>query len=85
MCFFKKKKEIPQINASALYFALGEKENVSSISLNGSRLSVELKDKNKLDKEALKSLGIKNIIEMQAKTILVVEKDKTKDIEKIID
>jgi len=53
--------------------ALGNKENISDVSANGSRLVAELKNVKHIDKEMLKALGVANIVEMSSKVTLVLE------------
>ena len=52
--------------------SLGGKDNIISLSSNGSRLSVSLKDYSLL-KEDIKALGVSSIIKMSDRVILVVE------------
>lgn len=53
--------------------ALGGKENIKEVSALGSRLTIKLNDQSLVNKEAIKALGVENIIEMSDKIILVVE------------
>ena len=52
--------------------ALGNKENVKEISANGSRLTLALVDKEKMDREKLKELGVSSVLVMSDKITLVI-------------
>lgn len=72
----KKKKPVEEkveVDDSQWLLALGNKENINAVSVRGSRLSVELADDKKIDRELLTSLGVKSIITMSNKLILVIE------------
>jgi len=56
-----------------IYVYLGGKENIKSYSLNGSRLTLELIDQSKVDKDGLKKEGVSRVLEMSNKIILVGE------------
>ncbi len=78
MCFFRKKKleqKQPTLNSSELLSALGGKENIVSLNVNGSRLYVVVNNNN-INKEYLLANGVKNIIVMTDKIILLIEKEK---------
>lgn len=49
----------------------GGKENLVSHHLNGSRLTIVLKDYSKIDKEKLKEIGVERFVLMSDKCILV--------------
>lgn len=70
-------KEAPEIvessvNKDAFYALLGGEDNIKTISLKGSRLSVELFDLGRADLEALKKHGVDRVIVMQNKLVLLV-------------
>ncbi len=70
----KAKKAAPQIAEKSKWVeALGGSENIASSEAFGSRLVVTLVDKSKMDKEALKALGVTNFIEMSDKVTLLLE------------
>lgn len=76
----KLKKEEPpvvtlDIDKSAFYELLGGAANVMSVSLNGSRLSVELKDQSLAQIEELKKHGVLRVIVMQSKLVLLVSNE----------
>ena len=53
--------------------ALGGSDNIISSEAYGSRLAVQLQDKTKMNKDALKELGVTNFIEMSNKVTLLLE------------
>ena len=70
----KNKKPQPQIAEKSKWIeALGGSDNIVSSEAYGSRLAVVLNDKSKMDKEALKGLGVTNFIEMSNKVTLLLE------------
>lgn len=70
----KKKEQKPEIaEKSEWVSALGGSDNIISSEAYGSRLAVKLKDKNLMNKEALKQLGVTNFIEMSDKITLLLE------------
>ena len=72
----KKKRGVKVVQKEVnegVYEYLGGKENVESFSLNGSRLTIVLKDQTKLDKDGLKKEGVCRVLEMSNKIILVGE------------
>ena len=75
------KKEVDDVNP--LIEALGGKENILDISSTGSRLSVKLIDKEKINRESLQSLGVTSIVVMSDKLTLVTNVDNQKIVEKI--
>lgn len=56
---------------SGVYDLLGGKDNVISHNLNGSRLTIVLKDYSKVDEPKLKEIGVERILTMSYKMILV--------------
>ena len=79
-----KKPEAEIAEKSAWVTALGGEENIISSEAVGSRLVVILKDKQLLDKEALKQLGVTNFMEMSNKITLLLE-DKAELVKKELD
>ena len=53
--------------------ALGEKDNIKEIKAIGSRLNLVLLDKEKINRERLKELGVTSILVMSNKVTLVIE------------
>ena len=70
----KNKKPVPKIAEKSLWVeALGGQDNIVSSEAFGSRLSIILTDKTKMNKDTLKSLGVSSVIEMSNKVTLVLE------------
>ncbi len=67
------KKKENEANGSVWILALGNKENVKEVSAVGSRLTVNLEDKEKIDRTKLKDLGVSSILVMSNKITLVIE------------
>lgn len=81
----KSKKQVsPIAEKSAWIEALGGIENIISSEAIGSRLVVNLVDKGKMNKDALKSLGVTSFIEMSNKITLLLE-DKAELVKKELD
>ena len=62
-----------KVDNNEWFIALGGKENVKEISAVGSRLSLNLLDKEKIDREKLKTLGVSSVVVMSNKVTLVIE------------
>lgn len=60
------------VDKSVFISLLGGEDNITNIRLNGSRLSVELKNQGAADLEALKKHGVDRVIVMQNKLVLLV-------------
>ena len=71
--FFKKKQNKVKTDNNSWFIALGNKENVTEIRGIGSRLTIKLIDKEKIDREKLKELGVTSVLVMSDKVTLVVE------------
>lgn len=72
----KKKINKSGANSSISWIeALGDKDNIIEISGNRSRLVVSLKDTDKINRNTLDKLGVKNIIMMNNKITLVINND----------
>ena len=67
------KKKENQDNSGVWLLALGNKENVKEVSAVGSRLTVSLEDKEKIDRVKLKELGVSSVLVMSNKITLVIE------------
>lgn len=77
----KRKDEIKQnADLSNVYSYLGDKDNVVSHELKGTRLTLVLKDYQKVNRDKLKEIGVERVLSMSNKYILVGE---AKDLEKI--
>lgn len=78
----RKNNEVAKQNSNLnnLYSYLGDKENVIFHELKGTRLTLVLKDYQKVDREKLKEIGVERVLSMSNKYILV---GKTSDLEKI--
>ena len=78
--FIRRKPSEPKVEEKPIddnqwLLALGEKENIKAVTVRGSRLSVELNDDKHINRELLTELGVKSIITMSNKLILVIEKN----------
>lgn len=75
MIIRNKVKSTPKnkVNNDDWFVALGGKENVKEINATGSRLSLNLIDKEKIDREKLKTLGVSSVVTMSNKVTLVIE------------
>jgi len=67
----KKHQKTIKINNSELFEYLGGKDNLISHSLNGTRLTLVLRDYTKVNREKLKEIGVERVVEMSNKYILV--------------
>lgn len=76
----KKKKKV---SGGVWLSALGDKDNIEDISGVGSRVTLILKDKEKIDRVKLKTLGVSSVLTMSNKIILVVEDQAVKVAEAI--
>ena len=70
--FFGKRKKSPIVDESAWLTALGGKDNINNVSAIGSRINLSLKDKEKIDREKLTSLGVNSVLVMSNKVTLVI-------------
>ena len=68
-----RKRKGPSIDNNSWLIALGDKDNIKEVSATGSRLSVVLLDKEKIDREKLKELGVSSVLVMSNKVTLVIE------------
>lgn len=67
----KQKKQI--ISNDDWLLALGGKDNIKELTAVGSRLSINLENKEIIDREKLKTLGVSSILTMSNKVTLVIE------------
>ena len=70
---FVKKSPKQKVNNDEWFVALGGKENIKEINATGSRLSLVLNDKESIDREKLKALGVSSVVTMSNKVTLVIE------------
>lgn len=81
----KKRTQKPEIAEKSKWVeALGGEENITSSEAYGSRLVVVLVDKEKMNRESLKALGVTSVIEMSEKVTLLLE-DKAELVKAEID
>lgn len=71
----EEKPKPPTIAKDDFLALLGGEENITSHTLNGSRLSVVLVDKSLADVETLKTHGVDRVIVMEQKLVLLVNKE----------
>ena len=80
---FLKKKKGPVVDNSLWIDNLGGRENIESVSQVGSRINLVLIDKDIINKDNLKELGVKSVLVMSNKVTLVVESN-AEDVAKAI-
>ena len=73
----RRKKKISN-DGNEWFHALGDKENVQEVKAIGSRLTVVLVNKDKMDRDQLKELGVSSILVMANKIVLVIENQAEK-------
>jgi len=73
LVIFLKKKKTVKVNDSIWIDNLGGKDNIVSLTQVGSRINLVLKDKEIINKDNLKQLGVTSILVMSNKVTLVVE------------
>ena len=74
----KPKKEISNAAPDEWVNALGGADNILEVSSAGSRLSVKIKNRDLLDRDALTGLGVTSIVLMSDKVTLVTNLDNQK-------
>ena len=62
-----------KVDNNEWFVALGGKENIKEIAAVGSRLSLNLADKEAIDREKLKTLGVSSVVTTSNKVTLVIE------------
>lgn len=80
---FLKKRKVVKVDDSLWIDNLGGKENIESVNQVGSRINLVLKDKEVINKDNLKELGVKSVLVMSNKVTLVVDAN-AEDIAKAI-
>lgn len=83
LIIFLKKKKVVKVDNSLWIDNLGGKENIESVNQVGSRINLVLKDKEMINKDNLKELGVKSVLVMSNKVTLVIE-NNAEDIAKAI-
>lgn len=76
------KKRKGKVGDIDIFTYLGGKDNVLSFTVHGSRLIVKLKNKNLLQREELKALGVKGFVEKEDDITIVLSnelKERYKD------
>ena len=71
--FHVNKSPKAKVDNDEWFVALGGKENVKEITAVGSRLSLNLINKDAIDREKLKTLGVSSVVLMSNKVTLVIE------------
>ena len=75
----KKKGGTKKVAVDSEWFdALGGKENIKEATAVGSRLSLKLNDKEQINRDKLKELGVSSILVMSNKVTLVIERQAEK-------
>lgn len=75
---FLRKKKGPSLKEDDWLIALGGKDNIKEVTAIGSRLSINLIDKEIIDKDKLKQLGVTSVLVMSNKVTLVIENQAEK-------
>ena len=68
-----RKKKNPKVVDTDWFLALGGKENIKEATAVGSRLNLNLVNKENIDREKLKELGVSSVLTMSNKVTLVIE------------
>ena len=71
--FLNKRKKNPKVVDSEWFDALGGQDNIQEAMAVGSRLSLKLKDKDAINRDKLKELGVSSVLVMSNKVTLVIE------------
>ena len=69
----RRKKKNPRIVDDDWFLALGGKENIKEATAVGSRLNLNLVNKDSIDRDRLKELGVSSVLVMSNKVTLVIE------------
>ena len=67
-----KRRKNTVVDDSSWLLALGGKENITFVDAIGSRINLSLKNKEIIDREKLKELGVNSVLTMSNKVTLVV-------------
>ena len=71
--FINKRKKNPKVVDSEWFDALGGQSNIQEAMAAGSRLSLKLVDKDAINRDKLKELGVTSVLVMSNKVTLVIE------------
>lgn len=71
----KTHKSVNKQEYPGLLEALGGFENISNISLNGSRISMNFENKSNINKDRIKENGVETVVVSNKKITLVIGKD----------
>ena len=71
--FLIRRNRKPKVVDTDWFMALGGKENIKEAIAVGSRLSLNLVDKEAIDRDRLKELGVSSVLVMSNKVTLVIE------------
>ena len=77
------KKNVSKAAPTEWIEALGGKDNILEVNATGSRLSIKLKDRELVNREALTNLGVTSVVLMSDKITLVTNLDNQKIEENI--
>lgn len=77
---FNKRKNNIVTEYPEIILALGNKENIASVSFKGSRVSVEVNDKKLVDKEKLKQGVVDTVVISSKKVTMVVSNEESSKI-----
>ena len=69
----RKRKKNPKVVDTDWFLALGGKENIKEATAVGSRLNLNLANKDIIDRVKLKELGVSSVLVMSNKVTLVIE------------
>lgn len=79
----KPKKIVSVASADEWVEALGGNDNIVDVSSTGSRLSIKIKNRDLINRDALTKLGVTSIVLMSDKVTLVTNLDNQKIVEKL--
>ena len=80
---FLKRRTAKKMSGGLWLEALGGHDNIEDVSGVGSRVTLLLKDKEAINREQLKTLGVSSVLTMSNKVILVIEDQAVNIAEKI--
>lgn len=75
---YLKKKKGPSLKEDDWLLALGGKDNIKEVTAIGSRLNINLIEKDNINRDKLKELGVSSILVMSNKVTLVIENQAEK-------
>ena len=80
---FLRRRSAQKMSGGLWLEALGGHDNIEDVSGVGSRVTLILKDKEAINREQLKTLGVSSVLTMSNKVILVIEDQAVNVAEKI--